>query len=218
MCDACACFLMYFSREVCDISFLFFVPLRRAVPQRSSQPRKGEAREICKWSFLGTTVEFSCSITARTRFPECVSLPQSPLPPRRFPSAHFSFSKLYPRRRRTSSLHFLLCPFSRVFSVSPPDTLYFRFYLYFRFPFTYHSEIFATTTYLPPRSSCFCTLNFLDFLFLCYLHFFHIAISLRALSLPVTEFCTFPSGIVLRFLRRQRRVYSSCSTSIRLPE
>lgn len=222
--------------------FLAGSPRCFASLRRSLQPRKGEAREICKWKPLReTTVEFSRSITARIRFPECfllllplllpllslLALRLSPLVIAFLPPISLFQSSAVSRRRRTSSLHFLLCPFSdlRCFPFCH-DALYFRFCLYFRFPFFYVSlRFFAITTYLPPRSPRLCTLDFLSFLFFFLLFASmlspflpYLTISVHALSPSVTEFCTASPVGELSFVSCVADVYSSCSTPIRLPE
>lgn len=119
-----------------------------------------------------------------------LSFSRLPLSPRRFPSAHFSFSKFY--RPETpgvvSSLHFLLCPFSDLWRFpSCHDALYFRFCLYFRFPFLHVSLRFLQQQRIhrPDRrvfvhSILFVLPLFFFFFSLRYLHFFRLAISLRA--------------------------------------
>lgn len=138
-----------------------------------------------------------------------------PLSPRRFPSAHFSFSKFY--RPETpgvlSSLHFLLCPFSDLWRFpSCHDALYFRFCLYFRFPFLRVSLRFLQRQRIHrPDRRVFVH----SILFVLPLLFFFFSFTLSPflssrdfvtcpLSLSITEFCTSPLGIVLRFLRRRR--------------
>lgn len=72
----------------------------------------------------------SSSASSHSLFPLVAFLPSISL----FPSS------TVPRRQRTSFLHFLLCPFPGLWCFpSCRDTLYFRFCLYFRFPFLHIS-------------------------------------------------------------------------------
>lgn len=151
---------------------------------------------------------------ARIRFPECVSPSPVPLSPRRFPSAHFSFSKFY--RPETpgvlSSLHFLLCPFSDLWRFpSRHDALYFRFCLYFRFPFLHVSLRFLQQQRIHHPDRRVFVHSILFVLPLSFFFSFTLSPFLSSrdfvtcpLSLSITEFCTSPLGIVLRFLRRRR--------------
>lgn len=145
-----------------------------------------------------------------------LSFSRLPLSPRRFPSAHFSFSKFY--RPETpgvvSSLHFLLCPFSDLWRFpSCHDALYFRFCLYFRFPFLHVSLRFLQQQRIH-RPDCRVFVHSILFVLPLFFFFFFflyvISISFVSRfryvppSLSITEFCTSPLGIVLRFLRRRR--------------
>lgn len=126
-----------------------FVPLLRlssSHPQRSSQLAAREKEKPAKFangSFLGndsrifvqhhrayplTRMRLSSSAFSHSLFLLVAFLP---------PISLFQSSTV-PRRRHTSSLHFLLCPFSGLWYF-PHDTLYFKFCLYFRFPFLHVS-------------------------------------------------------------------------------
>lgn len=102
----------------------------------------------------------------------------------------FLFFKVLPSRDTRcvlSSLHFLLCPFSDLWRFpSRHDALYFRFCLYFRFPFLHVSLRFLQQQRIhhPDRRVFVHSIFFvlLSFFFFSsrYLHFFRLAISLRA--------------------------------------
>lgn len=128
----CTCFLVYFSWEVRDISFLFFVSLRRARNAARSQEKEKPAK-FANGSLLGND--------SRIFVQHHGAYPLSRMRPSSSASSHSLFllvaflppislfqSSTVPRRRRTSSLHFLLCPFSGLWCFpSCRDTLYFRF-------------------------------------------------------------------------------------------
>lgn len=190
---------MYFSWEVRDISFLFFVSLRRARNAARSQEKEKPAK-FANGSLLGN--DSRIFVQHHGAYPLSRMRP-SPSSSSSLSFRPFLFFKVLPSRDagvlHPFTFYFAL---SQVFGASPPVvTLCTLDFL----SFTYHLDFCNNN--VPPTSSIIVFLYtrlFLVFLFLCYLHFFHIAISLRALSPSITEFCTFPSGIVLRFLRRQR--------------
>lgn len=66
-----------FLAEFADATFRSFSSFLVAAPaHRDPPPRGGKARGICKWKPLReTTVEFSCSISVRIRFPGRIPLP-----------------------------------------------------------------------------------------------------------------------------------------------
>lgn len=127
-----------------SFSLLSVVPVTQLAAKKRRSPAK-----FANGSLLGNDsrifVQHHGAYPLSRMRPFFLSLLTFPVSPRRFPSAHFSFSKFHgvPRRRRTSSLHFLLCPFSGCFPHPhlPPAvtlcTLDFVCTLDF-LPFTYH--------------------------------------------------------------------------------
>lgn len=155
-----------------------------------------------------------------------LSFSRLPPSPRRFPSAHFSFSKFY--RPETpgvvSSLHFLLCPFSDLWRFpSCHDALYFRFCLYFRFPFLHVSLRFLQQQRIhhPDRRVFVHSILFVLPLFFFFL--FTLSPFLSSRDFVTRPFpCPSRSFVhprwELSFVSCVADVYSSCSAPIRLPE
>lgn len=137
-----ACFLAYFSREVRDVSFLFFASLRRTRNAARNQEKEKPAK-FANGSLLGNDSRIFVQHHGAyplTRMRLSSSAPLFLLVAFLPPISLFQSSTV-PRHRCSSSLHFLLCPFS---GLPPPcyDTLYFKFGLCFRFPFLHVSDFF----------------------------------------------------------------------------
>lgn len=210
---------------MCVLSYVFltgsprrFVPLLRRTRNAARSQEKKPAK-FANGSLLGN--DSRIFVQHHGAYPLTrmrLSLPQLP---RRFPSAHFSFSKFY---RPEMPAYFIpslsTLPFLRSLILPPPAmtlcTLNFVCVLYF-LSFTYHLDFCNNNHLVPPRLSCFPYTRLSRFFF----RFYVISISFISRFCYVLFLCPSRSFVHSRrelFFISCQRLQRAAARRYRLPE